>query len=195
MSMRQQILQQIYPLLIRVQRLRRKNRILRPDSAQVPPRPFHSLTLTKGDGTRVPLSEFRGKKVLLVNTASFCGYTAQYAALQQLQERFSNQLVVLGFPSNEFKGQEPGSDEEIAQFCAAHYQVGFLLAQKSKVLKTEGQNEIYQWLSDRSRNGWNDQEPSWNFAKYLVSEDGKLLCYLDPAVSPTDPEVISLLSA
>ena len=126
---------------------------------------------------------------MLVNTASACGYTNQYEDLQKLSEKYKDQLVVIGFPANDFKEQEKGSDEEIAEFCKVNFGVTFPLMKKSVVKKTEDQNEVYQWLTDPAKNGWNEQEPSWNFSKYLVNEKGALTNYFDPSIEPLSKEV------
>jgi glutathione peroxidase len=129
----------------------------------------------------------------LVNTASDCGYTDQYNELQQLYSRFQNRVEVIGFPANDFRQQEKGTDEQIAEFCRVNYGVTFPLAKKSVVIKSPDQNPVFRWLSDKNLNGWNDKEPSWNFSKYLVDEQGMLTHYFDPAVSPMSKDVLSLL--
>jgi glutathione peroxidase len=135
----------------------------------------------------------KGKKVLLVNTASDCGYTNQYADLQKLFEKNSDRLIILGFPANDFKEQEKGTDEQIAQFCQINFGVTFPLAKKSSV-KGDHKNEIFKWLSEKNKNGWNSKQPSWNFSKYLVNEQGQLTHYFDPAVSPLSDEVIEAIN-
>jgi len=97
--------------------------------------------------------------------------------------------VIIGFPANDFKEQEKGSDEEIAQFCKLNYGVDFPLAKKGTVIKGNNQQRVFQWLSDKSKNGWNDKQPSWNFSKYLINEQGILMNYFDPAISPLSGEV------
>ena len=129
--------------------------------------------------------------MLLVNTASNCGYTNQYDELQELYKRFENKLVILGFPANDFKEQEKGSDEEIAQFCKVNFGVTFPLMKKSSVVKNTDQNDVFKWLTDAAKNGWNSQQPSWNFSKYLVNENGVLTNYFDPSVSPLSEEVMN----
>jgi len=157
-----------------------------------PPVPFHHLSATLNNGDQLFFSTLKGKKVLIVNTASNCGYTNQYEALQQLYEQYKDKLVVIGFPANDFKEQEKGNDDEIAAFCKLNYGVTFPLAKKSAVIG-ESKNEVFSWLSDKNKNGWNEQEPVWNFSKYLVSEDGVLLQYFDPGISPTANEIIKLV--
>lgn len=193
-SMRQKILKAFYPLLTGITKLTGKNNKVHLAQTSVqPPMSFYNLTVELNSGKQLPLESLRGKKVLLVNTASDCGYTAQYDQLQKLQEQYKDKLVVIGFPANDFKEQEKGSDDEIAEFCKINYGVTFPLAVKSSVIKGPGQNEIFKWLSDSSKNGWNQYAPVWNFSKYLVSEKGDLLGYFEPSVSPVGNEIISAL--
>jgi glutathione peroxidase len=153
---------------------------------------FYGLTAILNDGSVLKFAGLKGKKVLIVNTASDCGFTNQYEALQQLHDKFADKLVVIGFPANDFKEQEKGTDEEIADFCKTNFGVTFPLAKKSSVIGAE-KNKIFEWLSDKTKNGWNEQGPTWNFCKYLVSEDGVLLNYFEPGISPVSKEVISAI--
>ena len=159
----------------------------------VPPRSFYQLNLLLNNQKLVPLGSFAGKKILLVNTASDCGFTPQFTELQQLQDKYKDSLVIIGFPANDFKEQEKGADTEIQAFCQVNFGVQFPLAAKSIVTKQEGQNEIFSWLTDKNQNGWNDQPPAWNFTKYLVNEKGILPHTFPSAVSPLSPHVIQLL--
>jgi glutathione peroxidase len=160
--------------------------ILRNEKNIKPVRSVYDLSVPLNNGEELPLSRFEGKKILLVNTASDCGYTDQYDDLQKLYTQHQQDLVVIGFPANDFKEQEKGSDEEIAQFCRLNYGISFPLSKKSVVIKSPQQNEIFRWLTDKTRNGWNDKPPSWNFSKYLVNEEGVLTHYFDPAISPAE---------
>ena len=153
---------------------------------------FHDFTLNSLQGTPIPLSQYKGKHVLVVNTASECGYTPQYANLQAFHEKYGDKIVVLGFPANNFMGQEPGSNEDIASFCKRNYGVTFQMFQKISV-KGDDQHPLYRWLSNKAENGWNDQAPVWNFSKYLIAPDGKLLRYFGPGVLPDDPEILAVL--
>jgi glutathione peroxidase len=144
-------------------------------------------------GTPIDWNLLQGKKVLLVNTASDCGYTAQYKELQQLQDRFADRLVIIGFPANDFKEQEKGDNASIADFCQRNYGVRFQLAQKTSVVSGPLQHPVYRWLTDSSQNGWNTKAPSWNFSKYLVDEEGRLTHYFDPSVSPLSEALIKAL--
>ncbi len=190
MTIRQKILKAIYPVLMTLSGKQAKS-FGKTDIA--PSVPFYSLNAIANNGSEFDFAQLKGKKVLLVNTASDCGYTGQYDQLQQLHEKFQNKLVVLGFPANDFKEQEKGNDEDIAQFCKINFGVTFPLMQKSSVIKSAEQNTVFKWLSDSVLNGWNNKQPSWNFSKYLVDENGKLVQYFDPAVSPLSKEVISAI--
>ncbi|MBK5270381.1 MAG: glutathione peroxidase, partial [Bacteroidia bacterium] len=159
-----------------------------------PPVYFYSLKGVLNNNTVMDLSSFKGKKILLVNTASDCGYTNQYDDLQKLYEENKDKLVVIGFPANDFKQQEKGTDEEIAEFCKLNYGVTFPLMKKSTVIKSKDQNNIFQWLTDSTKNGWNNKPPNWNFAKYLVNEDGILTNYFGPSVSPMSKDVIEAIN-
>ena len=145
---------------------------------------FYSLQATTNTSKEIQFEKYRNKKILLVNLASQCGYTPQYAELEQLHQQNKN-IIILGFPSNNFGAQEPGSDEEIAAFCKVNYGVTFQLFKKDDVT---GKNKqpVYQWLSDETKNGWNNEEPKWNFYKYLVDENGNLLNVFSSSVSPLD---------
>jgi glutathione peroxidase len=170
-----------------------KNAVYKNKTNMTPLVPFHNLVITLNNGGQLKLSELKGKKVLIVNTASDCGYTNQYEDLQKLYEQHKDKLVVIGFPANDFKEQEKGSDDEIAVFCKRNYGVTFPLAKKSTVIGAD-KNEVFNWLSDKNKNGWNEQEPVWNFSKYLVNEDGVLLQYFDPGISPMGEEIIRLVN-
>lgn len=194
MTYRQKVLKAVYPAWMWITKLTGKNtKKMNNESAKTPFQSFYDLSATQIDGKEIKFADFKGKKLLLVNTASDCGYTNQYADLQKLYEDFSNKLVVIGFPANDFKEQEKGTDEEIAQFCQKNYGVTFPIMKKSVVIKSEQQNPVYQWLTDSSKNGWCNQQPSWNFSKYLLDENGVLTNYFDPSVSPLSKEITDKL--
>lgn len=153
---------------------------------------FYDFKIPSIEGDTIDFSRYKGKKVLIVNTASECGYTPQYAELQKLHEQYGEKVVVLGFPSNQFGGQEPGNNQEISQFCKKNYGVTFQMFGKMDV-KGEGKHELYRWLTDKNLNGWNVQEPTWNFCKYLVDEKGKLVKFFSSSVSPLDKQITQLL--
>jgi glutathione peroxidase len=146
------------------------------------------------DGTIIDFSEYKGKKLLIVNTASKCGYTPQYEDLQALHEKYGDKIVILGFPSNNFMGQEPGSNLQIAEFCTENYGVTFQMFAKLDV-KGKDQHPLYKWLSSKDLNGWNDNAPSWNFCKYLIDENGKLVKFYKSGVKPMDQEIIDFVLA
>jgi glutathione peroxidase len=185
MTGRQKVLKAIYPVFVWFSKLGNKNADTLTNKKVLAPVSFYSLKGILNDGKELDLATFKGKKILLVNTASDCGYTDQYSDLQKLYAGNKDKLVILGFPANDFKEQEKGSDKDIAQFCKQNYGVEFPLMKKSTVIKTPDQNPIFQWLTDAAKNGWNSKAPSWNFSKYLVNEDGTLTNYFGPAVEPT----------
>ncbi|MBM3415046.1 MAG: glutathione peroxidase [Bacteroidetes bacterium] len=193
MTYRQKVLKAIYPAWMWWTKLRGKNVTQLSNETKQPPVSFYSLKGTLNDNTELDFATLKGKKVLLVNTASNCGYTDQYNDLQRLYEKAKDNLVVLGFPANDFKEQEKGTDEEIAQFCKLNYGVSFPLMKKSSVVKGETQNPVFRWLTDSSLNGWNTKPPSWNFSKYLVNESGVLAHYFGPSVSPLSEGVIKAI--
>lgn len=153
---------------------------------------FYNYSFKTIDGKEQQLSLYKGKLVMIVNTASKCGYTYQYKDLETLYGKYKDKLVIIGFPTNDFLWQEPGSNKQIADFCRINYGVSFIMAEKITV-KGRQKHPLYQWLTDPALNGWNNQKPSWNFSKYLVSRDGKLLSYFGPKVEPLSPEIIELL--
>ena len=143
-------------------------------------------------GDSVNLSQYKGKKILIVNVASKCGLTPQYSELEQLHKQYSDKLVILGFPSNDFLRQEPDSNEKIAKFCSTKYSISFPLFEKIKV-KGFKKHDIYKWLTSPKQNGWNKKGPSWNFTKYLIDENGKLLKRFSPRTSPISDDIINLI--
>ena len=190
MDNRQRFLKALYPLIMFVNRATGlKFKIMENNENIVSKASLYSLGVQLNNGSELRLESLKGKKILLVNTASNCGYTGQYDDLQKLYEQYKGKLEIIGFPANDFKEQEKGSDEEIAEFCRVNYGVTFPLAKKSTVVPGAQQNEIYTWLTTKELNGWNEQQPTWNFSKYLIDENGILIKYFDPGVSPLSPEV------
>lgn len=154
---------------------------------------FYDLSIKSLDGKSViNLSQFKGKKVLCVNVASKCGFTSQYEGLEKLYENNKEKLVIIGFPCNQFMYQESGSPEEIATFCKKNYGVTFPLTEKIDV-KGKGQHPIYQWLTNKETNGLNDVEVKWNFGKFLIDENGKLLSYFPSRTEPLSEEIAKFL--
>ncbi len=142
---------------------------------------------------KINLSEYRGKKILFVNVASKCGYTPQYTGLQKLYEEYSDQLVIIGFPCNQFLWQESGTEDKIAQFCKLNYGVTFPITTKINV-KGSSKHPIYQWLTLKKFNGKGDYGVSWNFNKFLVDEEGNLLSHFSSGVKPYDPQLLNFLN-
>ena len=153
---------------------------------------FYDLKATSIDGKEINFEQFKGKKVLIVNTASACGYTYQYEGLQKLHDLYGEDVAVLGFPANDFMFQERGSDSDIADFCEKNYGVTFQMFSK---ITTRGKNQspIYTWLTNKDLNGWNEKKPTWNFCKYLVNEDGDLVAFFDKSIKPLSKEITGLL--
>jgi glutathione peroxidase len=153
---------------------------------------IHSFTVKGIDGKEIKLASFKGKKILVVNTASKCGYTPQYEALEKVYEQYKDKLVIIGFPCNQFGGQEPGSNEEIVEFCKKNYGVTFPLADKIDV-KGTNTAAIYQWLTQKSKNGVLDASISWNFNKFLLDENGKMIAYYPSNITPDNQAILSQL--
>ena len=192
MTLRQRLLQWIYPAWMLFRKGKSQSVRPKPEESHLPPVSFYSLHTTLNSNQDFDFEKLRGKQVLLVNTASNCGFTPQYDELQSLYEQYRENLVVIGFPANDFKEQEKGSDEEIAEFCRVNFGVTFPLAKKS-VVKGENQNPVFQWLTRPELNGWNHKQPEWNFSKYLISDTGVLLQYYPPSVSPLSDEILHQL--
>lgn len=194
MTIRQIILKSVYPFFQTINRLVNGKGVIRADKNVIKPtnHSFYSLMAVLSNGTDFDFSTLAGKKVLLVNVASDCGFTPQYTELEKLYQLHKDKLVILGFPSNNFKGQEPGDNQDIEQFCRTSYGVSFPLFEKISVLEP-GQHQVFQWLSKKSMNGWNGQVPTWNFCKFLVDENGILQSVFQPHVSPLSSEIIDSL--
>jgi glutathione peroxidase len=149
----------------------------------------HEFTLNSIDGKPAPLSAYRGKVVLIVNVASRCGFTPQYAGLEALYEKYRDRgFAILGFPANNFGAQEPGTDEEINTFCSSKYNVTFPMYSKISV-KGDGQAPLYRFLTDKQANPTTGGEIQWNFTKFLVDKTGKVIARFEPKVTPESPEV------
>jgi glutathione peroxidase len=144
-------------------------------------------------GEEITLNDFKGRKMLLVNVASECGFTPQYKELQELYDKYGDKVVVLGFPANDFGGQEPGSNQEIAAFCERNYGVKFPIFEKITVTGPNA-HPLYQYLSSKSLNGVTDEKPTWNFCKYLIDEKGKVLKFFPSKVTPLSSEIISAIN-
>ncbi len=189
MTFRQQVLKMIYPLFTKLRGLSARDTTVLQNTRAVPPREsIYDLEVSLNTGEVIRISRYRGRQLLLVNTASDCGYTAQYAELQDLHERCPK-LAIIGFPSNDFKRQEKGTDEAIAAFCRTNFGVTFPLAAKAAVIRGAEQQPVFRWLTDPAKNGWCTQQPSWNFSKYLVDAEGRLAAYFGPAILPSGPTI------
>ena len=182
MTVRQKILKSFYPLIMSTGKS--SSGILSNSNKVIAPVSIYSLKVELIDGDTFNLDSARGKKILIVNTASDCGFTKQYEELEKLYQLHKDSLLIIGFPSNDFKNQEKGSNEQIAEFCKKNYGVSFLLAKKGVVSKHKDQQDVYKWLTDKNANGWNEKAPAWNFSKYLIDEEGNLMQYFPPAVNP-----------
>ena len=194
MTTRQKILKAFYPALMWVNNIvGSKSPALTNESIQ-PLVSFYTLQTTLNNGTSFNFSLLKGKKVLIVNTASDCGYTDQYAELEKLYQQYKGQLEILAFPANDFKEQEKGNDAAIAEFCKINYGVSFPLMARSTVIKSGNQNPVFNWLTNPASNGWNSKVPGWNFSKYLVNGKGQLTHYFDSGVSPLSKEIITAIN-
>jgi glutathione peroxidase len=141
------------------------------------------------DDKIVNFSDFKGKKIMIVNVASNCGYTKQYTDLQKLHKEYGDKVVLIGMPCNDFGGQEPGTVEEIKEFCEANYGITFTITEKVGIKKDK--HPLYQWLTEKSKNGVGDFDVKWNFHKFLIDEKGNLVKSLPSSVKPMDDEIIS----
>lgn len=153
---------------------------------------IYDIEINSIDGETIALDQWKGKKILFVNVASECGFTPQYEKLQQLHEQYGDQVVLVGCPSNDFGGQEPGSHEEIKQFCERNFGVTFTLTEKITV-KGNDKHPLYEWLASEEHNGWNNKQPNWNFCKYLVDESGNLKHFFESGVDPMGDEMLGAI--
>lgn len=156
------------------------------------PRTIHRFKVKSIEGGIIDFSKFKGKKILVVNTASKCGYTPQYEALEKVYQQYKDKLVIIGFPANNFGTQEPGSDSEIQEFCKARFGVKFPLASKISV-KGDDTAPIYKWLTSKEQNGVLDTEVKWNFTKFLLDEKGKMIASFPSKVTPDSEEILKYL--
>ena len=159
-------------------------------ASRTSPSSFFQFTVNALDGQPVALEQYKGKKIIVLNVASKCGYTPQYADWEKFYEAHKDKVVVLGFPCNDFMGQEPGSADDIAEFCQKNYGVSFPMFEKVHV-KGDETAPVYKWLTDPAQNGWNSQEPTWNFCKYLINEKGELSNFFASKVKPDSPEFLA----
>lgn len=153
---------------------------------------FYELSIPSIEDKEIKMSDFKGKYILIVNVASYCGYTSQYADLQKLSQDYANQVVVLAVPCNQFGSQEPGSKKEIKTFCESKFDVTFPMTEKVNV-KGKNQHPIYAWLTNKEQNGLDNFQVSWNFNKFLINGEGELIAYFKSGVNPLDEQIIEKL--
>lgn len=184
----------VYPVFMFLQKdLSSKKIQSNMEHTQPPPMSLFSLQVWANSGKQFAWEHVKGKYILLVNTASECGYTPQYNHLEALHQQYNSKLAVIGFPANDFGGQEPDSDDQIASFCQLNFGVTFPIMKKGAVTGSAMQ-PVFQWLTQPAQNGWNNQAPTWNFCKYLVSPEGKLLHFFPPGIDPLDSAITKYLS-
>ena len=153
---------------------------------------IYDVAINDISGNSIDLSEFKGKHILFVNVASECGFTPQYAGLEELHQQFKEGLVVIGLPCNQFGGQEPEAEKEIQQFCTKNFGVTFLLTEKIEV-KGDEKHPLYSWLTDKKINGKSSSTVKWNFQKYIVDEKGDFVNYFYSTTKPLSPKITSIV--
>jgi len=161
------------------------------DKASIPSS-IYEFKVPALNGELIDFSKFKGKKILIVNTASKCGYTPQYEGLEKLYEIQKSRLVIVGFPANNFGKQEPGTNQEIGAFCKNNYGVSFPMAEKISV-KGDDMAPIYHWLTEKAYNNYQDSEIGWNFQKYLIDEEGRLIAIFKSDVKPESQEILNAI--
>lgn len=162
--------------------------------AQAQTKTFHDFTVKDIDGKDFSLAGLKGKKVLVVNTASKCGYTPQYEDLQKLYEQYGgDKFTIIGFPANNFMKQEPGTNEEIREFCTVNYGVTFPMMEKISV-KGDDIHPLYKWLTEKSENGVLDAPVKWNFQKFMIDENGRLIDFAAPADKPFSEKIVNWIT-
>ncbi|MCX7549113.1 glutathione peroxidase [Xanthomarina sp. F1114] len=152
------------------------------------PQSFYNIEINSITGDPIDLSDFKGRKILVVNTASECGFTGQYEGLQELHNTYKDKLVIIGVPCNQFGGQEPGSATEIQSFCKQNYGVTFLMTEKVDV-KGDKQHPLYAWLTKKELNGEKSSSVKWNFQKYLIDEEGNFIDYYYSITKPNSSKI------
>ena len=152
---------------------------------------FYDLSINDINGNPIDLKSLKGKKIMIVNVASKCGYTDQYSDLQELYQNHIERLEIIGVPCNDFGSQEPGTATEIKKFCTVNYGITFTMTEKQKI-KSKSVSELYEWLSNPELNGWNSSLPSWNFCKYIIDEEGELTHFFRSGINPNANEILRL---
>lgn len=195
MTFRQSLLQKLYPVIMWAGKMGLgKTDIQEKQPAIAPPVSPFTISFANHTGEQVSLASFRGKKIMVVNTASDCGYTGQYAELEQLHQQAGDKLVILAFPANDFKEQESGTDQEIQNFCQVNYGLSFPVMKKTSVVQGNQQAPLFKWLSNPQENGWCQQQPVWNFCKYVINEEGQLTHFFSQKVSPLHESVLKAIA-
>lgn len=189
-TFKQKTLRFLYPLIRKASKRGKNGTVIINENNASSIVSFYQQKAILNNGNPIDFSVYSGKKVLIVNTASNCGYTGQYAELQKLHEKLGDKLAIIAFPANDFAEQEKSSDNEISQFCQINYGVTFPIAKKGVVVKSKDQQPIFKWLTDSRANGWNSHQPDWNFSKYVIDEKGNLTNYFGPSISPLDGEFL-----
>ncbi len=194
MTGKQKFIQLIYPALEKITGLFKINsKVL--SSKTLATTSFYDLKAVMNNGQEYDFTKLKNKKVLIVNTASNCGYTPQYDDLQKLYGINKDMLQIIAFPANDFKEQEKDNDETIAEFCKINFGVTFPLMKKAVVIKSDKQNNIFNWLTQKEKNGWNTKAPSWNFCKYLIDEKGNLTHFFEASVPPLGKEIANAINS
>lgn len=163
---------------------------LKPTAAKSAGTSFFQLQAKTITGEKFDFNQLKGKKTLIVNTASHCGFTQQFTLLEDFYRLYSEKINILGFPCNDFFGQEPHDNSKIESFCKQEFDVSFPLFEKMSLKKKE-KNKVFEWLTNKEQNGWNNKTPDWNFCKYLIDEKGELILFANSRITPTHPEIIN----
>ena len=169
-------------------------KVKKPQSHTLSVKSIYDIHLKDINGDAIDLGAFKGKKIMIVNVASRCGYTSQYKDLQSLYKKSQDKLEILAIPCNDFGSQESGSNSEIKQFCEVNFGVTFTMGDKMNI-KSSPISPIYKWLSSPELNGWNSDLPTWNFCKYIIDEDGNLTHFLKSNVNPSGSEIRDILAS
>lgn len=188
-TIKQKVLKRLYPFIRKSAKNTRNGAVIRNEQNIAPNNPLYDIEVILGSGEKFKLAQYKGKKMLIVNTASDCGYTGQYEELQILNQTAGDKVAIIAFPANDFGMQERKDDASIQAFCQASYGISFPIAKKGVVRKKAKQQPVYRWLTDKSQNGWNNHAPDWNFGKYLINEEGLLTHYFGPSISPMEEEI------
>lgn len=168
--------------------------IVRPINAESSISSFYELRFNDINGDPIKLDNYKGKKIMIVNVASNCGYTSQYEGLQALYEEYNDKLEIIAIPCNDFGSQEPGNPSEIKNFCEINYGVTFTVGSKQNI-KSSPISGLYEWLSNPELNGWNKKMPSWNFCKYIIDEKGQLTHFLKSGVKPGSKNMRNIIKS